>query len=449
MKLYYIPFEKIRDRSDVQQVRALRLNILYMIAQAGSGHLGTSLSSLEVMYHVMMKEKGVFFSSKGHDSAALYNILMLKGVIPEEYLHTFRKLGGLPGHPDPNYIGIQVSAGSLGMGLSKAQGMVLGGIKNRVFVLLGDGELQEGQNWEAFRNIGSKRLSDITAIIDVNTFQCDHEVEKTSPFYNGYGDILTQFGWNVYNIYNGNNLIQIEDTFRKIKDSDKPSVVLCHTKKSHGMPWEDTNKYHSGSISGEDYQEAISSYDLQDAVEVEKVYKTKLYGANELVYFYKDVLGDIIKENNDVVVLSADLESDCGLTEVAKKYPERFFEFGISEQDMVSAAAGMAIKGKIPVVHSFSSFLCRRANEQIYNNCCDRLHIVYVGSLAGLLPYGPGVSHTCLDDVELMASMPDMIVMEPKTIGEIQECMKWAVYHYDGPVYIRLVCLPMVEGAHR
>src|ERR1051325_1085220 len=140
-----------------------RINTLYMIAGAWSGHIGTSFSSLEIMSWLFLNEirdldKGpnqadIFFSSKGHDAPALYNVLIGLGLLPAELLHRLRRLHGLPGHPHIETPFVQANTGSLGMGVSKAKGMAianrLAGRPRRIFVLTGDGELQEGEFWDS------------------------------------------------------------------------------------------------------------------------------------------------------------------------------------------------------------------------------------------------------------------------------------------------------------
>jgi transketolase len=134
---------------------------------------------------------------------------------------------------------------------------------------------------------------------------------------------------------------------------------------------------------------------------------------------------------------------------VRRTFPDRFFEFGISEQDMVSAAGGMALHGLIPVVNSFAAFLCRRANEQIYNNSCEGTTVIYVGHLAGLLPAGPGPSHECLDVITLMKTIPGMLVLEPQNFIQIRQAIWYAARMRKGPAYIRIPCLKQVEGMRR
>src|SRR5262244_3571502 len=171
-ELVYVPvseFRRLRAAAlePVPRVEAYaalaRINVLYMIARAWSGHLGTSFSSLEIMSWLFLNEirdldQGpdacdIFFSSKGHDAPALYSVLLGLGLLPAEKLHQLRRIGGLPGHPHVETPYIQANTGSLGMGISKAKGMALANRlahrERRIFVLTGDGELQEGQFWES------------------------------------------------------------------------------------------------------------------------------------------------------------------------------------------------------------------------------------------------------------------------------------------------------------
>src|ERR671913_460097 len=171
-----------------------RLNTLYMIARAWSGHIGTSFSSIEIMSWLFLNEirdldQGpqacdIFFSSKGHDAPALYSVLIGLGLLPAEQLHQLRRLDGLPGHPHVETPYIQANTGSLGMGISKAKGMVLAnraaGRERRVFVLTGDGELQEGQFWESLGSAAHRGLGEIVAIIDHNKIQSDTWVRQVS-----------------------------------------------------------------------------------------------------------------------------------------------------------------------------------------------------------------------------------------------------------------------------
>ena len=183
-----------------------RINTLYMIAKAGSGHVGTSFSSLDIVSWLYLNElrqpaagngtgpRDIYFSSKGHDVPALYAVLIATGRLEWELLHRLRRLGGLPGHPDVATPGVAANTGSLGMGISKAKGMVaadrLSGREGRVYVLLGDGELQEGQFWESLVSAANDSMGEIVAIVDHNKIQSDTWVARVSDL----GDLVCSEG---------------------------------------------------------------------------------------------------------------------------------------------------------------------------------------------------------------------------------------------------------------
>src|SRR5687768_1689702 len=237
LDLQYVPVGEFRrlldaDAGAVDKARAFaalaRINVLYMIAGAWSGHIGTSFSSLEIMSWLFLNEirhldKGpaacdVFFSSKGHDAPALYSVLIGLGLLPPEKLHQLRRLHGLPGHPHVETPFVQANTGSLGMGISKAKGMAIAnriaGVDQRLFVLTGDGELQEGQFWESLPSAAHRGLSEIVAIVDHNRIQSDTWVRRV----NDLGDLETKFrafGWHVSRC-DGHDAGALERTFRAL-----------------------------------------------------------------------------------------------------------------------------------------------------------------------------------------------------------------------------------------
>ena len=172
------PLERAALLADV-----CRLNTLYMIMQAGSGHIGTSFSSMDLITWLWTEElvkpnsgepgADTYFSSKGHDAPALYSLLIALGKLDFDLLHRLRRLGGLPSHPDVGTPFIAANTGSLGMGISKAYGMLRGrrqvGQAGRVVLMTGDGELQEGQIWESLQPIANERLGDLIALVDHNS----------------------------------------------------------------------------------------------------------------------------------------------------------------------------------------------------------------------------------------------------------------------------------------
>ena len=179
--------------------------------------------------------------------------------------------------------------------------------------------------------------------------------------------------------------------------------------------------YHSGAPSTEVYERALS--ELQDMLTslvseagireiryltTQRPAAAPLQAPQKLVVAYSHALVGQAEKNPRLVALDADLVLDCGLIPFRKKFPDRFVECGIAEQDMVSQAGGMALQGALPLVHSFACFLSTRPNEQIYNNATEGTKIGYVGSLAGLLPSGPGHSHQCVRDIASLGGIPGL-----------------------------------------
>jgi len=253
-----------------------RINTLYMIAGAWSGHIGTSFSSLEIMSWLFLNEirdldRGpdacdVFFSSKGHDAPALYSVLIGLGLLSQSKLHELRRLSGLPGHPHVETPFVQANTGSLGMGISKAKGIALAnrlrGIERRIFVLTGDGELQEGQLWESLGSAANRGLSEIVAIVDHNKIQSDTWVERVSDL----GDVEAKFrafGWHVARC-DGHDVAAIERTFRAIAAvTDRPKVIIADTVKGKGVSYmEGTLSFHGKAPSKDELIKAHTEFDI-------------------------------------------------------------------------------------------------------------------------------------------------------------------------------------------
>jgi transketolase len=162
-----------------------------------------------------------------------------------------------------------------------------------------------------------------------------------------------------------------------------------------------------------------------------------------LVVAYGDELLQLARDRNDIVVLDADLLSDCGIEAFKAELPERFIECGIAEQHMVSAAGGMALRGLLPVVHSFACFLSTRSNEQIYNNATERRKIIYTATLAGVVPGGPGHSHQSVRDISAIGSVPGLVAIEPCSERESRLAIRWAVEENRASTYLRFVNVPL------
>lgn len=465
---------------DVQRVGIFatlaRLNTLYMIARAGSGHIGSSFSSMDMMSWIELRgrrsEADVFFSSKGHDAPGLYNVLIATGRLGFDNLHKLRRIDGLPGHPDIHVPGMAFNTGSLGMGVSKAKGFLTANrlLKRdgRVFVLTGDGELQEGQFWESLISAANNKMDDLVVIIDHNKLQSDTLVAHVSDL----GDLeakLNAFGWHVARC-DGNDLEQFSSTLEAcLAVTGKPKIIIADTVKGKGVSFmEHTSidsdvelyKFHSGAPSAESYvagaQELIdlANRQLADAgaepllLEVEERPQAAPPppGQQRMVPAYTEALLAQAAKHPNLVALDADLVLDTGLIPFRDAYPDRFIECGIAEQDMVSQAGGMARGGLLPIVHSFACFLSARPNEQIYNNATEETKIVYVASLAGVLPGGPGHSHQAVRDISSLAGVPGLTMVEPSCEAEVGALLDWAVNDNDGSAYVRLTSIPCDIG---
>jgi len=254
----------------------VRLKALEMIYRAGSGHPGGSLSAAEILavlyfhhLHVDPERPGWpgrdrFVASKGHCAPALYAALAARGFIPSSELEHFRQLGGsLQGHPDMTKTpGVDMTSGSLGHGLSVGVGMALGGRLSgkafRTYVLIGDGESEEGQNWEAAMAAAKYRLDTLTAICDVNGVQLDGPVEEIMPL-EPLADKWRAFGWEVIEI-DGHDVGAIADALDDaVSVTGRPTMVLARTVKGKGVSYmEGRCEWHGKVPDEEQYRVAVS-----------------------------------------------------------------------------------------------------------------------------------------------------------------------------------------------
>jgi transketolase len=252
----------------------LRQDIIEMLYESQSGHPGGSLSAVEILvalyYRIMnidpqnpgKPDRDRFILSKGHAAPVYYAILANMGFFKKSELMTLRKINSiLQGHPDMKRTpGVDFSTGSLGQGLSVACGMALGARLNnlcsRFFVLLGDGELDEGQVWEAAMLAAKYNLDNVFAIIDENGVQLDGDVEDIMPL-EPLDKKWAAFGWNVFEV-NGHDIEMILNIFETVlKNNGRPSVIIARTIKGKGVSFmENKSKWHGAQLSTDDYVKA-------------------------------------------------------------------------------------------------------------------------------------------------------------------------------------------------
>ena len=257
----------------------IRKSIIVGTYNAKSGHPGGSLSISDLLAYLYFVEMNVdaknpkcedrdrLVLSKGHAAPALYGVLAEKGFFPKEDIATLRKSDSyLQGHPNMTSVpGVDMSTGSLGQVISAACGMALGskinGDKFRVYTILGDGELQEGQVWEAAMFAAAKKLDTLVAVVDNNNLQIDGTVEEVNSPY-PIDEKFAAFGWNVINI-DGHDFDEIEAAFEKARQTKgKPTAIIAKTVKGKGVSFmENQVGWHGTAPKGEEYEQAIKELD--------------------------------------------------------------------------------------------------------------------------------------------------------------------------------------------
>src|SRR3989344_726447 len=441
----------------------IRFNTLLSVARAGTGHLGASLSIVEMLTEIYFrsfkfspeylksKDRDIFILSKGHAAPAIYTVLAAKGYFETEKLDGLRRLGGLAGHCDIETPGIEANTGSLAMGLSKAVGYALVkkrfNLKGNVIVIVGDGELQEGQCWEAFLSAVSHKLDNLFIIIDDNQVQTD----KFTRNIVRYGDLISVFNRMGFDIIEAKaaKMDQIQKSISFLKSrKNKPKIFYAHTVKGQGVSYmehgnvlkKDSDRYiwHNKPPDPDKlkiaYAEIFSriekllkkmgySWDLSLSLKnIPRIPMQQAIKGDNLINGFAQALIKQAGKNSNIVVFDADLEEDCGFIPFHQKYPERFFEMGIMEQTLVSAACAFSKSGFIPVIATYAAFLTSRANEQLYNLATEGANALIAGVMSGVIPATPGKSHQGFRDIALMKNIPGVSMYQPvsaKDVGNI------------------------------
>lgn len=451
--------------------KLLKYYILLSTTKAGSGHPTTCLSSVELMVSLLF---GGFFHfdaenpnnpnndrlifSKGHAAPLLYSLWTVAGKLTEEELLTLRKFGSpLEGHPVRTFLYSEAATGSLGQGLSIGVGMAINGkyidrLPYRVFVLLGDSEMAEGSVWEAIQLAAYYRLDNFIGIIDVNRLgqrgetMYGHDLEA-------YAKRISAFGWKTICI-DGHKFNEIFKAYGEALKSDTPTMIIAKTIKGKGISFlEDKEGRHGVALTEAEFKEAMKELGEVNKVTVsikkpeilapnpqpiEIKEFSKKYSRGEMVAtrrVYGDALVKIFPEFSNIVVLDAEV-SNSTYTEIFKKYyPERFFECFVAEQNMVGMAVGLALREKIPFVSTFAAFLTR-AFDHIRMAQYSEANIKFVGSHAGVSIGQDGPSQMGLEDIAMMRSILNSVVLYPSDAVSTEKLVKEAARH-KGIVYIR------------
>ncbi len=430
-----------------EKARRLRIHSLRMTTRAGSGHPTSCLSAAELVaatfFYAMRFDperpddpaNDRFVLSKGHAAPILYAALAEAGVFPVGRLATLRQFASeLEGHPTPRVPGVDAATGSLGQGLSVAAGLALGArldsLPVRVYVLLGDGELAEGNIWEAAAFAAHYRLDNLIALADINALgqsqptMYGHELEI-------YRQKFQANGWQT-EVVDGHALEQIVAALDRARAAGRPAVILARTIKGHGVSFiAGKNGWHGRPLSAVELERALAELGPvppEPAVETRSYERTlpapptdfpeppppdyqpgQRVATREAFGTALARLGAVVPR---LVVLDGDVQNSTYTQSFAAVYPERFFQGYIAEQNLVATAVGLAARGWLPVAATFACFLSR-AYDQIRMAAISRSHIKLCGSHAGVSIGEDGPSQMGLEDLAALRAIPGSTVLYP------------------------------------
>jgi transketolase len=430
--------------------KARRLGVYSMMATtaAGSGHPTSCLSAAELMagifFHAMEFDPANpnsnngdrFVLSKGHAAPILYAALAEAGVFPLSRLMTLRQFSSeLEGHPTPLIPGVDAATGSLGQGLSVGVGLAVGakldGSPTRVYVLMGDGELAEGQVWEAAEFAGHYKLDNLIAVADINALgqseptMYEHDMEV-------YRRKFESEGFEVQ-VIDGHDVAAVLAALDRAKAAtDAPQAIIARTIKGHGVSFvAGKNGWHGKALSKDELARALQemgtvapippddgkSYARKNlpkppdfAAPDPPDYKSDAKVATREAYGY--ALKRLAEVNPHLVAISGDVKNSTFSEIFGDAYPERFYQGYIAEQNMVSAGVGLVARGKVPFVDTFACFLSR-AFDQVRMAAISRSTINLCGSHCGISIGEDGPSQMALEDLAMFRAVEGSVVLYP------------------------------------
>ena len=461
---------------------------LVALCAAGSGHAGGTLSIMDITAALYLRaarhdpanpawsDRDRIIWSAGHKAPSLYLGLAFAGFCPLDDVVTLRKLGSpFQGHPHWTKLpGVEVSTGSLGQGLSISVGMALAARldnrNNKIFCLMGDGEQQEGQVWEAAMEAGHFHLDNLIAIIDCNRLQIDgwvKDVMQVEPLASKYAS----FGWKVMHAdgHDMQALVTVLEEARSVQG--QPVVILAATVKGKGVSFmENQAGWHGKTPNREELNAALNDLGLAERIPVEQLLaRARSYQSEaehkldaSMPHFSRDYwwnaaesmkvameptrkgLGQSLAANGGderVVCLGLDISGSITISEFHAGKPERaqrWISMGIAEQSATAAAAGLAREGKLPVVGSYATFSAARNLDQIRVSVCySNLNVMIVGAHAGVSVGPDGATHQALEDLFAMMGLPNMSVVVPCDVVEARKATTHLLLQHVGPKYIR------------
>ncbi len=457
--------------------RLVRFYCLISTATAGSGHLTSSLSAADLMTTLFfggflkfdptnpkMAENDRLIFSKGHASALLYALWAVAGEITEKELLEYRKFDSpLEGHPSTRFKFTEAPTGSLGQGLSIGLGLSLASkinmISNKIYVLLGDGEMAEGQIWEACELASHYKLNNLIGIVDVNRLGQSGE---TMLGWNAreYQKRISSFGWETI-VIDGHNFSEISQALAFASSSHKsPVAIIAKTIKGKGISFiEDKKGFHGKALPRDMIGEArveLGEIDKNlrgtiakpDSIEYKEIVnsKSKIENSSRVAQSsgrvliatrkaYGETLAEIAPLYPSLVVLDAEVSNSTYSEIFARQFPQRYFEMFIAEQNMVGVAMGLAARGKMPFISTFAAFWTR-AYDQIRMAALAGANIKFCGSHAGVSIGEDGPSQMGLEDIGMFRSLIGSVVLYPSDATSTQRLVGQMAKH-PGIIYLR------------
>lgn len=458
--------------------KSCRRSILEMVTNAQSGHPGGSLSCLDylsLLYTMRLAASNEpIVVSNGHISPAVYAVLAELGVIPKErVIQTFRRPDDIyEGHVNRKVPGVFYGTGPLGVGASVASGFALAEkLKNRdemVFLLMGDGEQQEGQAYEMMNFAAKHQLGNLLLFVDYNEVQLTDSLNEIMPVnVTGHYEAA---GWHVQNV-SGHDF---ESMWLAIQAAaavrDKPSVIIGHTVMGQGVDFMEQSglnrksDWHGKAPKKEMTEAALQLLELTaeekailqkgvqgltlaiptvqaaDLVPTIQTGTPKEYAAEVMTDCrgaYGAALVDLATLNPEILAMTADLADSVKTDGVKKAFPERHIECGIAEQHMISTAGGLSLRGFVPFASTFGAFISSRAKDQARVNDINETNVKMVATHCGLSVGEDGPTHQVIDDISSFAGFFHTTVLEPCDPNQCDRMIR-AVAATRGNFYVRM-----------
>jgi transketolase len=457
----------------------LRLESLQMTTEAGSGHITSALSAADLVAAIFFyamhfdpdnfnnPDNDHFILSKGHASPVLYAVWKELGKITENQLMTYRQFGSvLEGHPTLRFPYVEAATGSLGIGLSIGAGMALAdrldGQENHIYVMMGDSELTEGSIWEAAEITAYYKLNKIIGIVDCN--RLGQSTETIHGYHaQRYAQKFEAFGWKTL-VIDGHDMLQIVGALDKARNQEHPTMIIAKTVKGYGVDRvENKEGFHGKAFTPDELKEILPQFEQRFAsaaangssfkweptlpvtsknIEICSMplqIKESNYTKGQMIATrkaYGQAITAVGAACKQVVSLDAEVKNSTFAEIFEEKYPDRFFQCFIAEQNMISMGVGFARCNKIPFISTFACFMSR-AHDQIRMAAIGTSPLRLCGSHAGVSIGQDGPSQMGLEDIALMRTLPESVVLYPCDAVSTHALVNQMANNINGISYMR------------